>query len=110
MIFSIFISSEDSSPHTNIEKSEVTFGILSYLSLDEPKFLAIYYIYIFICTRLEGLNYNSVKEALHAQYMNKANNNAQYTLPEIYVDHSLLSIGILFPLSRPLTAWYDEEL
>ena len=53
---------------------------------------------------MKDLNYNSAKEPEHAQYMNKASSNAQHILPEIYVDHSLLFIGILFPLSRPLTA------
>lgn len=36
------------------------------------------------------MNYNFVKEALHVQYMNKANNNTRTThLIKIYVDHSL---------------------
>jgi uncharacterized membrane protein (GlpM family) len=90
MISSIFISSEDGSTHKAL-KIRSYFWYITRSLIGRTKIVShLLYIHIFICTRIKGLNYNSVKEALHAQYMNKANNNTRTThLIKIYVDHSL---------------------
>jgi hypothetical protein len=66
MISSIFISSEDSSTYKAL-KIRSYFWYITRSLIGRTKIVShLLYIHIFICTRIKGLNYNSVKEALHA--------------------------------------------